>query len=40
MTWSQLANVAIIVFYLQIDKYYTIYLKLLSRFPKSQITAT
>ena len=29
-----------IVIYLQIDKSYTIYLKLISRFPNSQITVT
>ena len=40
MTWSQLANVAIIEFYLRIDKSYTMYLQLLSRFPNLQITAT
>ena len=31
---------SVIVIYLRADKSYTIYLKLLSRFPNSQITAT
>ena len=35
-----LLHIAIIVIYLRIDKSYTIYLKLLSRFPNLQITTT